>query len=212
VTPPFHRGVCALWRITIDHDAVGPRKLRDPPSVGDSRCLPCPSVELEIGHLHRQVGDRHCRVPVLANAGPDGRECNTVESSTIPVRRRSISLIVASLADPFNGSRFWDEVHRTLKIGAYCIFTSPSYEWASSFRRKSTDEREGAALFKLRSGERIYLPSLVQPEASQIEMIRRAGLSLVVASSVTADSIPQPHSPKITGCRAIVSGFVVRRI
>lgn len=130
----------------------------------------------------------------------------------LPFSDRSISLIVASLADPFNASRFWNEVHRTLKVGAHCIFTSPSHEWASSFRQKSTSEHEGAALFQLRSGKHVYLPSLVQPEDSQFEMIRRAGLSLVATSSIAADAIPQPHSPKIRGCKTIVSGFLVRRI
>jgi len=134
------------------------------------------------------------------------------DALALPFSDRSISLIVASLADPFNVSQFWNEVHRTLKVGAYCIFTTPSHEWASSFRQKSTCEHEGAARFQLRSGEHVYLPSLVQPEGSQIEMIRRTGLSLITTNSITADAIPQPHSPKIKGCKVIVSGFVVRRI
>lgn len=133
------------------------------------------------------------------------------DALALPFADNSISLIIASLADPFNVAQFWSEVQRTLKIGAHCIFTSPSYEWASSFRKQSIGEQEGAALFQLRSGEYVHLPSLVQPEESQIEMMRQAGLVLVSTNSIAADAIPQPHSPKITGCKVIVSGFVVQR-
>lgn len=134
------------------------------------------------------------------------------DALALPFADESLSLIIASLADPFNVTRFWNEVHRTLKMGAHCIFTSPSHEWASSFRDNSTRELEDAALFQLRSGEHVYLPSLVRPEASQIEMIRRAGLRLVATSSISSDTIPGPYSPKIVGCKVIVSGFVVQRV
>jgi hypothetical protein len=130
----------------------------------------------------------------------------------LPFSDSSISLIVASLADPFNVCEFWNEVYRTLKVGAHCIFTSPSHEWASSFRQNSTGEHEGAALFQLANGEHVYLPSLVQPQDSQIEMIRQAGLRLVAKKNITADAIPKPHSSKIAGCNVVVSGFVVQRV
>jgi hypothetical protein len=113
-----------------------------------------------------------------------------------PFSSSTFSLIMASLGDPFNEPRFWNEVQRTLKPGAHCIFTTPSYDWASSFRLGSTDEREGAALFQLSDGGRLYLPSFIESEVSQMEMIQGAGLRLLETKSLGSDVIPEPHSSK----------------
>ncbi|WP_414645883.1 class I SAM-dependent methyltransferase [Bradyrhizobium sp. 26S5] len=133
------------------------------------------------------------------------------DALSLPFEGNTFSLIVASLADPFNGPRFWNEVRRTLKLGAYCVFTTPSYEWASSFRMRSAYEQQGAAFFQTREGERIYLPSFVEPEASQRKMIESAGLHLLQITSIGTAAIPEPHSPKIRGCESVVSGYIVQR-
>ena len=46
----------------------------------------------------------------------------------------SIGFLFASLADPYNGPRFWSESARILKRGATLLFTTPSFEWARSYR------------------------------------------------------------------------------
>ncbi|ACF01507.1 Methyltransferase type 11 [Rhodopseudomonas palustris TIE-1] len=132
------------------------------------------------------------------------------DALALPFLNNSISVMVASLADPFNVPEFWSEVRRALRVGGWCIFTSPSYEWARSFRLESTDELQGAALFQLRSGERVHLPSLVWPEDAQVEMIRRAGLTVVSTNAVGIDALPTPLSPKILGCKIVVTGFVIK--
>lgn len=134
------------------------------------------------------------------------------DALALPFVDETFSLVVASLGDPFNELPFWSEVQRTLKSNAYCVFTTPSYEWASSFRMWSAHEQEGAAFFQLSDGDRIYLPSFIHPEASQAEIIRHAGLRLVSIKSAGADAIPKPHSKKIAGCEKIVTAYVAQRI
>lgn len=133
------------------------------------------------------------------------------DALALPFGDNTFSLIVASLADPFNDIRFWNEVCRILRSGAYCMFTTPSYEWASFYRRRSVQEYQDAAFFQLASGEHLHLPSLIQPEIIQREMISRAGLVLVETRSISFTAIPEPHSPKILGCEKIVTGYTVRR-
>jgi SAM-dependent methyltransferase len=133
------------------------------------------------------------------------------DALALPFESNTFSLIVASLADPFNEPRFWNEIQLTLKFGAYCVFTTPSYDWASSFRMRSAEEQRGAALFHTRRGERIYLPSFVEPEAAQRRTIESAGLRLLQTKSIGATDIPEPHSSKIVGCDSVVSGYFVQR-
>jgi ubiquinone/menaquinone biosynthesis C-methylase UbiE len=134
------------------------------------------------------------------------------DALSLPFASNTFSLIVASLGDPFNVPKFWSEVRRTLKAEAYCIFTTPSYDWASSFRERSPAEQNGAALFELSNGEHLYLPSSVEPEPSQLEMMKDAGLSLIKKNNFGSDSIPGPHSTKILGCSNVVTGYLLQRI
>lgn len=131
------------------------------------------------------------------------------DALSLPFSARSVSLMVASLADPFNIPLFWQEAHRSLKTGGRFIFTVPSYEWASSFRRISEHEFADTAFFQLRSGERIYLPSLVKPEAEQASMMSSFGFRVVKTSGIAVDAIPLPHSPKIMGFKNILTGYIV---
>jgi SAM-dependent methyltransferase len=93
------------------------------------------------------------------------------DASGLPLLSASISVIIASLGDPFNTQEFWDEAARCLMPGGACIFTSPSYEWAQSFRNASVKEREGFAFFELINGNSAYVPSLVRSMPHQIGMI-----------------------------------------
>lgn len=134
------------------------------------------------------------------------------DALALPFSDTTFSLIVASLADPFNEPQFWNEVQRTLKLNGYCIFTTPSHEWASSFRMRSPEEQKDAALFQLRDGAQIYLPSFVEREASQIKMMQSAGLRLIEMKNLGPAAIPGPHSSKILGYQNIITGYVVQRV
>ena len=53
----------------------------------------------------------------------------------LPLRDSNLTVLVASLGDPFNTGEFWREVRRILEPGGVVLFTTPSYEWSSAFRR-----------------------------------------------------------------------------
>jgi SAM-dependent methyltransferase len=130
------------------------------------------------------------------------------DACRLPFADKSISLIVAALADPFNVEAFWLEVARCLRIGGRCLFTTPSYEWASSFRLSSRNEQEGAAYFELKNGQRLYLPSIVKSPIEQEKMIHDVGLEVSKVSNLTVDMISGPHSKKIQDCESVVTGYI----
>lgn len=130
----------------------------------------------------------------------------------LPLRDSSISLVVASLADPFNLPLFWSEMKRVLEKGGYGIVTLPSYEWASSFRKNTIREREGAALFKLRTGQQVHLPSNIRSEHEQLGLMSSFDFKQVLAKNVTLADIPLPHSPKLFGFNSIVTGYLIRAV
>ena len=54
----------------------------------------------------------------------------------LPIRSACFGLVVASLGDAYNDPQFWSEVSRVLQPGGVVLFTTPSFEWAVSFRRE----------------------------------------------------------------------------
>lgn len=130
------------------------------------------------------------------------------DARELPFADATVSLLVASLADPYNVESFWREAARCLRKGGQCIFTTPSYDWATSFRPSSENERQDAAYFELRSGQRLYLPSVIKPEAEQRKMIFDAGMEVLEVTSLRTDVIPPPYSGKIFGCDSVVTGYI----
>jgi ubiquinone/menaquinone biosynthesis C-methylase UbiE len=129
------------------------------------------------------------------------------DARELPFKSESISLVVASLGDPYNFKPFWNEIFRCLEFGAKCLFTTPSYEWAATFRTHSEDELQEAAFFVLDDGQKLYLPSIIKSEAEQKEMMLRAGLTVTDVTYLSAQEIPKPHSSKLFGCTNIVTGY-----
>jgi ubiquinone/menaquinone biosynthesis C-methylase UbiE len=134
------------------------------------------------------------------------------DARALPFPSSSISLIAASLADPFNLPLFWSEARRVLEKGGCCIVTLPSYEWASSFRKNTQQEREGAALFKLRTGKHVHLPSSIRSEPDQVRLMSSFGFVQVASKNVTLADIPRPYSPKLFGTSSIVTGYVLQAV
>lgn len=133
------------------------------------------------------------------------------DACTLPLASQSICMCISSLGDSFNVQSFWFEIARCLRPGGICIFTTPSYEWASGFREFSNGERQGRALFELMSGRLVYVPSFILPTPDQITMINRAGLDVIGSSAVNADLVPPPHSKKIARVGGIVTGYKALR-
>ena len=88
----------------------------------------------------------------------------------------SVDTIVASAGDPYNEPAFWAECRRLLKPGGRVFFTTPSYVWASRFRKEEPSP-EHVAAFALSDGTIIDTPSFVLPEGRQVAMMDNAGLA-----------------------------------
>ena len=82
-----------------------------------------------------------------------GAELVVSYADSIPSENNSISLIAASLGDPFNERNFWKEVARTLKPGGKCFFTTPSFAWANLFRKSNSCEEIDKAFSEMDESE-----------------------------------------------------------
>lgn len=107
---------------------------------------------------------------------------------------RSSALILSSLGDPYNDAAFWREVARLLVPGGQCLFTTPSFEWASAFRRP---EGTGAAEFLTRAGMRMDMPSHVLDRDDQIRLIEAAKLEVASFQSFGTGQLRGEVAPKL---------------
>ncbi|KRR01651.1 class I SAM-dependent methyltransferase [Bradyrhizobium valentinum] len=177
--------------------------------VGAGQSLVAELAECNYVHFERAVLlDRS--IEMLSYSRKFAKIANLVvgDGRRLPFADSSISLIVAALGDPYNVEAFWREVSRCLDKGGRCLFTTPSYSWAQSFRLPSRTEREGAAYFELADGQQLYLPSFVRSPAQQEQIIQQAGLEISNVSNLTVDMIPLPLSRKIQNCDSVVTGYV----
>lgn len=135
------------------------------------------------------------------------------DARKLPLRSESLLLLVASVGDPYNEPLFWREVYRTLKAGAVAVFTTPSHDWASSFRPYANG-RKATAEFELADGRHVYVPSLVYSEKEQSDMIRSQGLSVREVLHVPISALSgQPLSPKLVVGRgptaSVLTGYLI---
>jgi SAM-dependent methyltransferase len=117
------------------------------------------------------------------------------DAEAIPAENGSAALVVASLGDPYNTDQWWTEVARVLAPGGICIFTTPTHEWAESFR-------DGAGMdvaeFELADGRKVLVPSLVHSPEEQMRRIEQAGLRVDVVEHVTRGELRVGRlSPKL---------------
>lgn len=133
------------------------------------------------------------------------------DASLLPFADNTVSTFICSLGDPFNCPPLWTNIAKCLKLGGVCVFTSPSYKWATSFRSLSKDERDDHAFFELADGATLYVPSFVYSEEDQIAQIEAAGLNVVDTCEIGADKVSGPISPKLAGQRTIVIGYTAIR-
>jgi hypothetical protein len=137
------------------------------------------------------------------------------DARALPFHAGSIRWMISSLGDPYNDLEFWKQVTTVLSAEGYCYFTTPSYEWASSFREGSGSERANYAMFDLRSSKRVYMPSNVLPSDDQIGLIQDQGLIVEEVRHVTVGMLSSPLSPKLTVAEQIaapiVTGYLVRK-
>lgn len=125
-------------------------------------------------------------------------------------------IVVSSLGDPYNGEGLWQELRRVLAPGGSVFFSTPSFEWAQTFRRHSGSPVD-VAEFTRTDGSVVYLPSFVHAVAEQMQLIRRLGLVVTEVRHTTLRELPlQGRSQKLTDVLLsddpVVTVFIVRRI
>ena len=106
----------------------------------------------------------------------------------LPMPDHDLTLIVASLGDPYNTSSFWREVCRVLQPGGRVLFTTPSHEWATAFR---SNVDPNVAEFELADGRKVHVPSLILDVDEQIDLMRSAGLRTLAIAEVLLEEIDQ---------------------
>ena len=124
----------------------------------------------------------------------------------LPIASESVQLLVSSLGDPYNTSRFLKEVRRVLRPGGAFVFTTPSYGWATSFRPVPGVK---LAEFELSDGRRVEVPSWIYSRDEQLRMFERHGLlQKQVAEAPISELKSEPVSPKLLQVGGLNSSVV----
>jgi len=138
------------------------------------------------------------------------------DATMLPVPSGSLELLVSSLGDPYNDIRFWKEASRVLRHNGFCLFTTPSYDWASTFRGNADRETITWAQFELSDGRRVRVPSYICPVDEQIKAVVENGLSVVRVVHIPATALKLTHlSPKLLLGRGltatVVTGYLITK-
>jgi ubiquinone/menaquinone biosynthesis C-methylase UbiE len=139
-----------------------------------------------------------------------GAKTVVADAEQLPFDDREFGIVVASLGDPFNTPAFWHEGRRVLRHGGRVIYTTPSFEWAESFRSRN-QEPPDAAEFILADGSRIHVQSLVLTESDQVVLINESGLRVVGIYHVLLAALgSEPVSSKLNlpAATPFVSGYL----
>jgi SAM-dependent methyltransferase len=133
----------------------------------------------------------------------------------LPLDPESFDVVASCLGDPYNCTAFWAEVRRVLKPNGICLFTTPSWEWATAFRDSTDSSSMHNSVFELSDGSRISLPSHIYSEHDQVRLIESVGLTVSdVAHVPLRDLAEQNLSPKLLTSRGgdanVVTGYLAR--
>jgi SAM-dependent methyltransferase len=132
-------------------------------------------------------------------------------AAAIPIGSGKIDLIVACLGDPYNTPRFWSEVSRILADSGQCVFSSPSSEWASAFRRFENSPPDRSR-FTLRDGSSVDLPSFVLDVRQQANLLATHGL--VITEFKVLKRAEAPLAPKLEAVNAgvpVIYSFLIEK-
>ncbi len=119
-------------------------------------------------------------------------------ATTVPLAGDSVEVAASFLGDPYNVSQFWHEVFRILKVGGKFMFTTPSYEWASAFRKGLSAEKQASAEFVLANGRKVFVPSFILPDKKQFDLIKTAKFKILDFAGVRVSDLDDHRvSPKL---------------
>jgi ubiquinone/menaquinone biosynthesis C-methylase UbiE len=145
-----------------------------------------------------------------------GAKLMIAQADELPFPDCSIDLLVASLGDPYNEASFWREARRVLRKDGCVVYSTPSPEWASSFRGGLGRAESNRAEFVLADGRKTWIPSIIYPEPVQRQMIESAGLNVEDVKGVSIQELTGVRlSPKLSVLHSpsspVVSGYLARK-
>jgi len=134
----------------------------------------------------------------------------------LPFPSNSMEIVISSLGDPYNTSLLWVEIFRILEPNGTFLFTTPSYEWATSFRRKDSGEAFRLAEFELSNGKHIWVPSWIYSINEQLKRIKKEGFFSQGVISVPLSRLKGKRiSPKLLNKNGsdinVVTGYVLSK-
>lgn len=134
---------------------------------------------------------QHSRRFILAGA----REV-IADAHSMPFKESEFDLTISSLGDPYNDVSVWKELYRVTRDSGFCIFSTPSFEWANAYRHHAHDPQT-AAVFTLKNGTRLQVPSVILRRDEQRTMIESVGFKLYATVEIEAGALPAPLSSKV---------------
>jgi ubiquinone/menaquinone biosynthesis C-methylase UbiE len=137
------------------------------------------------------------------------------DARALPFASDKLDLVVSSLGDPYNVPQFWSEVYRVLRPGKWGFFTTPSYDWSTSFRHGKNGHNT-VAEFELLKGGSVFVASWIYSHSEQVRMIEKTGLYVEESVQVPLSALRvTPISPKLLPSRglhhAVIDGYVVMK-
>lgn len=111
--------------------------------------------------------------------------CDARDQSAALEKHDQFDLVVASLADPYDDAEFWAFMRTVLRDRGEFIVTTPSFEWAMSFRPSEPGAMLEAARFETINGQ-VWLPSLIRTTDEERRLAEPYGFKFLDVSGLKA--------------------------
>ncbi len=154
-------------------------------------------LQVDYGHDGHLVLVDNSKEMLRANRRSERIETRLLDIEAEPFGNSEFDWVFAVLGDPYNTCAAWQNIAGALRDGGRCVFIVPSHVWVESFRSSDEHERHDVARFVTKSGENIYLPSIIRSKAEQNHLIAKKGLKLTAIESIKLAEMPFVLSPKI---------------
>jgi ubiquinone/menaquinone biosynthesis C-methylase UbiE len=145
--------------------------------------------------------------------GTNQHQLVVASADQLPALDNDLTAVVASLGDPYNEFGFWREAWRVLRPNGRVLFTTPTHEWATAYRKGGN---QNVAEFELTDGRKINAPSLILEVDEQLDLMRSAGFRTLAIQEVALDDIDRGRiSYKLTlaelKCAPIVRAYLAQK-
>lgn len=197
-----------------------------PEPLGDNKILEVGSGDSSVAAILHARGYSLERL-IITDASPKmleyskkwkhyGAKLRVADAHCLAKSCSNVSLVVASLGDPYNTVDFWREASRVLQPNGKLIFTLPSFEWAARFRSRNEVNSFHSAEFQLKDGSILDVPSFILPLNFQIQMIEEAGYMVSHFEALGLNDLDiEDQSPKLhvfgNDISSLILGFTAHK-